>query len=238
MRNPFVGEGDTSFDASNKLPLELTAEFETRVFPSEHLAKPQVKKIPKSSVALVFRGKANNILVVSRKKPDVLSMEEFKKGWTNYRGEERTKKVLEKTTDIISVPKEVRRAYVKGLEADIKKFTDFLVNELSPTANAFETAVDHSEQMLKLITNSDQDMSQAGTLRAMLRDAMQMRALFFISDAMKLTDAQVSILLEKYFKPKDIHVHPSVAQRQAQPAQKAPVEKQTPRLRVKERPTE
>lgn len=207
MRNPFLGEGSND----DEKPLELTDEFETRVYPSA-VKKPEKRKgprLPKSNLVLVVRGAPNNVLV-RREIPSGMTMTDFVKGWTTHREKERIEKVVEKTTDVIEVPKTIRQDYVRDLNEQIDAFTKFIVSDLSPVANGFETALDQSEQMLRLITKSDQDMSQTGTIRAMLRDAMQMKALHFISEKLGLSKEQMAVLVEKYFKPKDVHVHPTV----------------------------
>lgn len=217
MTNPFIGSdysvgdrkirNETDFDS---LPLELTEEFETRVFPSVAAPKVRQNNLPRSSICLVVRGnKPNNILVKSER-PRKSTMAEFKSEWVSHLKTERTEKIIEKTPDIFEVPKGMRASYISSLEGQIKDFTQFIVTDLSPIANGFETAIDHAEQLLRLITKSDQDMSQAGVLRAMLRDSMQLKALQFISEKLDLSADQKSVLVEKYFKPRDVHVHPQV----------------------------
>lgn len=209
MLNPFIGSEPTDFNEDLK-PLELVEDFETRVYPSVKEPKTTEKKIqqPISCNVLRVRGKPSSILSVSQVSQEA-TLESFKQGWLNHRGEEKQRRIVEKTTDVIEVPKTLRSSYVKDLKRHTEDFVAFMVSELSPSANAFETAIDHSEQILKLITKSEQDMAQAATLRAMLRDAMQMKALHFIATKMGLTDDQKSVLVEKYFKPRDVHVHQS-----------------------------
>lgn len=212
--NPFMG--DDSSDSH--LPIELQGfEFDTFVYPSK--PKKNVKTIPRTSAAIIIPDNLppNDILVPIDIEAGY-SYDDFKQEWQTHQTKEKIEKVIEKTTDVISVPKAVKTAYIKDLDKNSQDFIKFLVSDLSPMANAFETALDQTEQILKLITNSEQEMGQAGTIRAMLRDAMNMKALAFISGKLKLDKNQVDILVSRYFKPRDI-VMPPMARQPVQPQQ-------------------
>lgn len=193
--NPFLGEAD-SLDDDN-IPFELKGEIETVIFPVVRAA-PVRKEKPNS--VLIVRGKPNGVLI---KRVADKSFELFANEWKNHRNEQQQKQVIEKTTDIISVPKATKTKYIKDLDGHLKDFTTFMIEEISPIDNAFEASLHQIKQTLEIITSSELDTAHLGTVRAMMRDSVLIRTLDFITSKMNLNEDQKKTLMDKYFKSKE-----------------------------------
>lgn len=216
MNNPFIGEGDTvhnkGFDSL--LPLELNDDFETSVSPV--VKRKKLKKFKLKKVLIINNGVPDNNLFIQRKpNDDGLYFSDFKNAWRTYRKKEKYKKVELKTTDVLRVEPIIKHKYIKSLDGNIKEFSEFLLNEISPVENAFESAIDNIKQTLELITESEIDSTPLATMRAMLRDSLNIKALTFISNKLKLSKKDKAVLIERYFKPKTTNVFPTLPQQRS-----------------------
>lgn len=194
MENIFIGDA-----GDDNIPFELSGEIETTVHAVKR--KPVERKLKPNNV-LVIRGKPNNVVVPRTYKDP--NFDSYVNEWKTHRATAHREQVTEKTTDVISVPKEVKRKYIAELDQNIKAFTDFLVTEISPIDNAMEASFHQVKQTLEIITNSELDTTQVGTVRAMMRDAVLLRIQAFIAEKMNLTEDQKKILIDKYFKKEGV----------------------------------
>jgi len=202
--NPITGSTLASDLEDEQLPFEILERmkeidenFETQIFVKKR--KKETKQIKKSNKFLNIKGELPFCIHLPEK---TISMSGSKKEWEQHK-KQVSKEIDAKTTDIISVNKKSKHAFINKLDQHQRDFETFFLHELSPLESAFEPSLDNVKQILELITKSEVDTGDLGTFRAMLRDVLYIKALEFFADKANLSESQQAILNEKYFRPKE-----------------------------------